>query len=44
MAVEGLDAAEELVVVADVYEDLGVGLHGGVEKGEGTSGEGVGTC
>ena len=44
MAVEGLDTAEELVVVADVNEDLGVGLHGGIEDGEGAGGEGVGVC
>lgn len=39
MAIEGLDAGEELAVVADGDEDLGVRAHGGLEDGEGAGGE-----
>lgn len=39
MAVEGLDAGEELAVVADGDEDLVVGADGGVEDAQGPGGE-----
>lgn len=43
MPVKSLDATEELVVVADVDKDLGVGFDGGVEKGERPGGERIRT-
>jgi hypothetical protein len=39
VAIEGLDAGEELAVVADGDEDLVVGSDSGVEDAEGTGGE-----
>jgi hypothetical protein len=37
--VKGLDASEQLAVVATGYQDLGVGAGGGLEDGEGAGGE-----
>lgn len=39
VAVEGLDTGQELAVVADGDEDLGVGTDGGLEDGEGSRAE-----
>lgn len=39
MAVKGLDAGEQLAVVADGDEDLDAVAHGGLEDGEGPRGE-----
>lgn len=42
MAIEGLDAREQLAVVAGGDEDLGVVAHGGLEERERAGGEFVG--
>lgn len=39
MPVEGLDPCQELVVVADIDQDLGVGLDSIEEEREGTLGK-----
>ena len=42
MAIEGLDAGQQLAVVAARDQDLGVGAGGSLEDGEGAGGELVG--
>ena len=42
MAIEGLDAGEELAIIAARDEDSGVGAGGGLEDGERAGGQFVG--